>query len=366
MRKFFLSKVRNELGISLVQVLISMGILSGLFVAAMKLIKQQTQLGESSSYRFEALMVTDEIKSFLSDPASCRATLSGKSGIFDYVSEIRSFDPAFKETVQVYADTKLSSKPLGQKDLFLQQMTINGSAKAFNTEVGYTTLTLSFSDKLNGGNLFQTMFLLKVNLSDLGRINGCQATPGLHQEKSARTLKDPWQKISDSSDTKGTVDKTKKKKVDANLLGVAYTEGPVVLGKAPAMGQLNVEGGVLLMEFGNPTTKPCGPEQLGVLSYGGRDQRLYFCSQYGEWRPLNGDQTLFTTSKSFLLRTKSATPISETTPLEYAFCRLDKIEGDGGQCTTSAVNKNTLKSKWEHVAQHFRGRPVSCSFICYR
>lgn len=342
--------MRNQKGVSLVQVIISLGILSGLFVAAMKLMQQQTQLGESSSYRFEALMVTDEIKSILADASSCRATLGGKSAVFDDIEEIRAFDPAFKETVVSYAIAKKSQRPLGQKDLFLQQISLNGNLNGFSSEQGYTMVTLNFSDKLEGGKPFQTMFPVKGKVNPLGRIEGCQASPGIHQEKISRTLKDPWQKVKESKESSA-------------VLGVSYN-GKVVIGNVSAVTQLNVEGGLLLMEFGG--LKDCSEQTKGTMTYIGHKNRLYLCTDYGEWAPLNGDDKLYEAYKTFTLKTSSADPISEVTPDKYSFCRLDRIKGEGGQCTTSAVNKKERQNQWEYVAQHFRGRPIECSFICYR
>lgn len=342
--------MRNERGVSLVQVIISLGILSGLFVAAMKLMQQQTQLGESSSYRFEALIVTDEIKSILADPSSCRATLGGKSAVFDDVEEIRSFDPAFKETRVSYAISKKSQRPLGQKDLFLQQISLNGNLGGFPSEQGYTMVILDFSDQLEGGKPFQTMFPVKGNVNPLGRIEGCQASPGIHQEKISRTLKDPWIKVRESKESE-------------TIQGVFYN-GKVMIGKVSPTTQLNIEGGLLLMEFGG--LKECNEETLGTMTYIGHKGRLYLCTDYGEWAPLNGDEKLYEAYKTFTLKTSSTEPVSKVTPEKYSFCRLDKMKGEGGQCTTSVVNKKERKNQWEYVAQHFRGRPVECTFICYR
>ena len=341
--------MKYEKGFSLVQVIISLGLVSGLFVAGLKIFQNQTSLGKTSSFRFESLVIMDEIKSTLADSASCKATLSNLSSVFDEVREIKRYDPAKKKSDVVFGIHSVLPKALGQSNVYLIQINLNGELKGFANENGYTTVNLTFSEKAKGGEKFKGSFPIRVSTNELGRIIRCQARPGLHQEKSSRTIKDPWNKV--------------KEGATGDVTGVAYIEGPVNLGNAPEVGKLNVEGGVLLFDSFK------GEEECdvkGALTFDGARQNLFVCSDEGKWHKLHDNPAFLLGSKTFTLNSSASQPIVETTDEKFAFCRLEKMEGGGGQCSAGPINSNERFPQWELMVQHFRGSEVSCLFNCYR
>lgn len=341
----------RQKGFSLVQVIVSLGLVSGLFVVALKIFQNQTELGKSSSFHFESLVVMDEIKSILADPFSCSETLKNLSAIFDEVIEIKHIDPVSKNSDAVFAIHSAQPKALGQKNVFLQSMTLNGEKGGFSSSNGFTTLNFIFSEKPTGGESFKTSFPLRVGVNDLGRIIRCQARPGIHQENSARSLNDPWAKV--------------KNGAAGEISGIAVNDKKVVIGNISALGSLNVEGGLLL--YSRPEDIPnCSAELLGNMSFDSRRQVLQVCNHEGKWVGLHDDQVGFGAPQSFTYKSKNSSPVTESTNEAFAFCRLEKLQGDGGICSASPVNPQESLSQWEFMIQHFNGSELTCLFNCYK
>lgn len=339
----------NNRGFSLVQIIISLGILSGLFVAALKIIQNQTELGKSSSYRFESLLIMDEVKSVLSDPVSCLETLKGRSAIYDEIKTINSYDPRAKSSEVIYSTYAQDKKPLGQNNIYLRDIFLNGEVKGFTDENGYTSMVMIFSEKEAGGEEFKVMFPIRVTLNELGRITACQARPGIHQEKSSRTVNDPWGKV---------------KNENGDVTGVSFTQGPVTIGQIPGLAALNSQGGVLL--YGDKEPGECGPNQEGTLYFSAARQVLSLCRKDGTWHALHGVYSLGQYSKDYNLETSKNEPMVITTPENFHVCRLLRIDSPSGQCSTTPVNRVASKPQWELLGQNYRDGKTKCTFRCFR
>lgn len=338
----------NNRGFSLVQVIISLGLLSGLFVAALKIIENQTELGKSSSYRFESLVIMDEVKSILSDATSCRESLKNLSAIFDEVQSIKSFDPRTKKSELAYAPYSVEAKAHGQNNLYIQSMVLNGEIRGFSNESGYTSMVMTFSDKEKGGDLFKAVFPIKVVLNELGRIVDCQSRPGIHQEKSSRTMSDPWTKVKDDN---------------GQVLGVSFTGGPVTIGQIPSLASLNAEGGILI--YDTSELGECNESNAGTLAFNSNRQILSICLNNGSWHALHSVDNLAKVKKTFSVETTENTPSVTTTNEGFNVCALVKTESDAGQCSAAPVNRVAAKPQWELLAQNYRGRKTICSFLCF-
>jgi hypothetical protein len=339
----------NNRGFSLVQIIISLGLLSGLFVAALKIVQNQTELGKSSSYRFESLVIMDEVKSILSDPASCRESLKNLSGIFDEVATIKSYDPRDKKSEEAYSIHRVNNKVLGQNNLYLQSMVLNGEINGFSNDNGFTTLVMTFSDKERGGDTVKTVFPIKVVLNELGRIVDCQARPGIHQEKSSRTLNDPWNKVKDEN---------------GKVLGVSFNGNSVTIGQVAGLARLNAEGGILL--YDSDSLGECNAETAGSLSFQPAKQLLQLCRNDGTWHPLHGQNQLAQIKKDFSVATAKNEPKVITTEEGYLVCRLVSTQTEAGQCSAAPVNRVLAQPQWELLSQNYRGKSTSCAFQCFR
>ena len=70
-------KIKNQRGMSLVEILVSIGILGFVYLATSRLIQNQSTQNKTSEIKSEADNVLSEIRNILSDQKSCTATLGG-------------------------------------------------------------------------------------------------------------------------------------------------------------------------------------------------------------------------------------------------------------------------------------------------
>lgn len=349
MKKLGPSFKLNALGFSLVQVIISLGLMSGLFVVSFKLIQNQTRLGKSASFHFESLFVLDEIKSVLHEPESCSDSLQNKSSIYDNVERINRFNPFSRQGEPIFQTSDMTEFAYGQGDVLIDKIELLGETSGFLASSGYTVMRVFFREKGVAAEKFTGEFPIQVKTNELGRIISCQSQPGIHQARKSSSQKELWQIVTN-------------KETGKNQYGISYFQGPVVIGELENKGDLNVSDGLLL----DTKNLKCNRDHSGVLSFDSKNDVLQWCNKDGVLVNLLGNKAHISSEERFSLENDSAQVKVVTTKEKYLFCRLDKYKLEAGECWARPTSDGVGGSEWELVAQHYRGQSVKCEFKCYK
>lgn len=338
-------------GFSIVQVLVSIGLLGIIAISGIKIFETQTKLGKSSSFLFESLIVLDEVKSLLSDGASCRHSLKGKSTFYDDLEVLYRFDPKTNmEQVEfeVFNKDKGRVQLYGQNEVRIGSISIHGDQSGFGNEKDYIILRLNFQES-GGGETFKGEFPLRVSVNELGRIEACKAQPGLHSGGISRVGKSPWlhiQKLSGDDD---------KKKI--------FYEDKVNIGKVETKGLLNVEGGVLVVL--DEILQGCTSENEGELVFEKKRDSLFWCDG-SFWSNISYEKKSEVRPTRFVLQGKGSQLKSKKLESTFSYCALEKIRGNRGECRAQFVNKSAAKNHWELLLKGAPGVAIDCSFLCYQ
>jgi hypothetical protein len=334
--------LKSQLGVSIVQVILSLGLLSGILVAAIKIASNQTKLGKSSSFYFESLDVLDQIKSNFHEPKSCLLSLKSKSATYSKVDTILRFNPQKKDGDIIF---EKGQKSLGQSNVSILEIELIGDRPGFAETNGFTTLRVKFLGK--NREEFSAEFPLRVQLDTFDRIIGCQSSPGIYQGSSGVISSDIWLPTKQEISQKD---------------GIYSLVRPYKIGRVPAKGALNIHGGLLIGD----ERSVCSQDKVGTLRFSKKDQKLYLCSDEGVWKSLNRSEKALKEKKSYVVKAGSAKINTFQTPKTFKLCRVSSFKYQAGQCWARPVSAGKIETKWDLVSQFFRGDQLKCNFDCYR
>ncbi len=346
MRNFFLRHMNNRKGFSIVQVIISMGLLSGLIVVGFKMIESQTRVGKSSSFYFESLHIVDEIKSILSNKKACALSLENKSAYFESIQNIFSVDNDSVAEVE-YRVHKDGIPRYGQSNLIIEKMELNGNSPELGTEKGITILKIFFSENSLNSDLFSFEIPVHIKVSEMGRIESCFTLSGIDGGASSNSDSSLW--------VKKTRD-DQRKVLSAN-------SSSVIIGKQRRNNSsaLSISGG---LKVGDSET--CDEERSGLLKFSKKDHAYSWCNEQGQWESLSKSSPLINEFKEFNISHNQSDVKTVVTENDFRFCQVHETNYNSGVCWVRPIKTNELISRWELVSQYLRGDQVKCSFRCFR
>ena len=333
---------RNIGGFSLIQVLISALLFTSLSVITFKIRKQQIELGKSSSYAFESLIIIDKMKTLLSYPNSCATILIGKKPEYSEVKRLIYKDEIAKEGKVFYEESSLNGNVYGSNDVFIRSMFIEGDDGLFSVENGYTLFKVRFEDITSSTERFKTFtFPIHIEVDQNGAISSCFALEGLGSINTSNSI-GKWHEES------------------SQLINIETRS--VNVGQIEKKGELNIKGS---MRLGSKYTK-CDKSQYGSIRYG-NTQGLLFCNQRELWEKVHQGKSFKLTKEPFSVESKSVSEeTSKVTQAEYAFCQVEKSYFTGGRCYALPVEDHAYKSRWKLAADLSNGTEIKCDFSCYK
>ena len=174
-------QLKNVKGASMVQVLVASGLFAAVFLGMINLMREQAQTSQSSSREFEMVYVTDEIKSLLSNPSICKASLKGLSPHSDKLNLLLK-PLGDGEYLEVYPTTQNNSQATyGQKNLKILSYELSDKNPEVHTEAGTTEFIITYATLNETPIKQQRRLRLYISLDKSGTISNCQTTAGLTQ-----------------------------------------------------------------------------------------------------------------------------------------------------------------------------------------
>ena len=339
-------KISNQKGVSIVQVIISLGILSGILIAALKIVKDQTQIGKSSSAEFEITYLMDELRSHFSQNENCLATFKGKNGSYNDIKAVRVYEDG--KPIRIFEVFDIAKKRYGQDNLKITNMYLEEDKQEFNTQQGRTKFYIEFQKigGFTGKKEVLRSLNLHITVNELNQILDCFTLGSFLNEKKAKAI-NPWVKIPMSE-------------------SIGYSGGAIILGNGVAESGMTVDGSAFIEGNDNDL---CLIEKVGAIRYNRSKNLLQLCNSVNGrhlWIPLHSSEKITFKTSEFEVKNSTRRPKIFKTPDVFNFCELEKLNFDAGQCSTKPVNGNLEQTQWEVIATHFRGRPVTCKVKCYR
>ncbi len=348
MSKFFDHRLKNSQGFSIVQVIISMGLLTGLIVAGFKMIESQTRVGKSSSFYFESLHMVDEIKTILSQKKACALTLENKSAYFESIQNIFSADSNSNGEVEYRVQKE--GKPLyGQMNLLIEKMELNGNSPQLGTDQGLTILKIFFTEQGMNPERFSFEIPIHVQVNEMGRIESCFTLAGIDGGASSSANSMAWRK------------KAQDQNIEEKVLRANGSQVMIGSDKKISSAALAIEGGIKVGHSGQ-----CDENSIGLLSYSSKDGRYSWCNEEGSWESLDKKSALISEYQDFSVAHNNREVKTIITQENFRFCEVQEFNFEAGVCWVRPIKADTLMGRWELISQYLRGDQVKCSFRCFR
>lgn len=319
------------------QLMIVAGMISGIFVVSLKIMKNQNQIGKSSSEEFEIIYLFDDIRNSMADPAVCKSTLAN----------VTPFESSDLEGIKSDSDTaefsyeifKNSGKKYGQKNIKIKSIDYLVGDQEGSVEDGEAFLRVAFekSKSALGSKVVEKRMKIHLLISDSGKISSCFSLAGVNfkADEGGSNLSQ-WYSVSG----------TENIYTNAEKLQIGSSKS----WKGPGVG---LSGKLRILS----ERKPCNSERVGTLKFE-REVGLHVCKRKGwhkVWSPREAVMT-----KDFTLTSSSRDKI-ETTRKPYHFCTIKDVQLYGARCIIKKLSGNL----WKLSLLYDRGGESKCSFRCF-
>ncbi|MCP4911932.1 MAG: hypothetical protein GY909_02345 [Oligoflexia bacterium] len=335
MKKLLLSRK----GFSLVQVIVAMGLLSGIMVSAFKILQQQVKVGQNSFEDFEAIYIVDEMNTILSNPRNCGLNLKDKFSLEDSLDEFKEYQGDSKATLYAVG----SGQSLEKAGLVLEEILIDGNGEEFIPQLGQTLLKLKFRKKDSVKEKFEKAIPIHIVENNSGKIESCFSLGGI-SEMSIGSYKSPWEPGENR-----TIFATGKK-MKFNRERAEYPEDIIV------------DKGIIVRMSG---ILSCQASKEGTFYYD-EDNNLFKVCSNGAWKNFNPQEIGKMQKKDFSFTSNSQGIRLFKIPEAWKQCSLKEYKGTGGECSVSTSDQISDMRAWEATLLKSRGRSISCSFTCIK
>lgn len=345
-------------GFSIIQVIISMGLLMGLIVAGFKIIQSQTEIGKSSSFYFESLHIVDEVKTILSHKKSCALSLGYKSPYFASIEKIISSDTGGLSKVE-YQVQRNGSPRYGHDKLLVEKMELSGNSSELGVDHGLTLLKIIFVESGHRPEHFSFEIPVHVKVNDMGRIDSCFTLKGINGRETPNIKSMAWQR-KEATKQEGAGPLYEQKIIHANASSVLIGDKNIAKNIKPNIA-LYINGG-LKIGYENE----CDHERIGLIRYFKEQHGLSWCNEQGHWEELSREVPLVTEYKDFNVSHHSREVLTKLTNRSFRFCQVHRANFNAGICWVRPIKIGMELVRWELVSQYLRGDQVQCGFRCFR
>ncbi|OUR94135.1 hypothetical protein A9Q84_17650 [Halobacteriovorax marinus] len=332
----------NDKGFSLIQVLISSGMLGAAAVVGIKMMTMQAKMAESSNQRYEMAYIYEEIWRTLQNPESCEATLAGKS-ITDWQTKgLNSISTVYyksknRRVLKTYKTFNSGFTFYGVGNLKIENYHLSRDE---NSDIPQMHLRVDFNkgkDTIGAKVVSKTIPLVFSTLD--GKIQDCNALP--------------------LSDVAVDDEETTLKKSETNnlLLRLNTVIGEDTEPHVP----LTISGTLSLVEN---NTLECNNKTKGVIRFNGQLQTYELCNGVAPWKTWGKDKLDW---GKYIRIIVSPSRKSQTQVGSFRFCTLGGVENiSPASCKLVKNNVDfTKKIDWVLEKSRVKNTSGSCNFLCF-
>ena len=332
----------NDKGFSLVQVLISSGLLGAAAVVGIKMMNNQQKVAESTNQKYEMAYIHEEIWRSLQNPITCERTLKGKSIASWNNGELKSINIPFKD---------------GKFDNYIKIYKTYDSGFEF-----YGIRNLKIDNYYLSESDIDSTVNLQIEFNRGKNIVGSQ--------KIKKSIPISYTLVGNIIDTCNSLALTDDKRdedelEDKEIKGALSNKGNVTISLDSSIGT-NKEPESTLDVFGNLsiTTKeqlPCKKDLEGSIRFNKTSNAYEFCTGSGDWKiwgknridwQRSTNRVVLAGNKNFIGRFRYCS-LSAISNAEIDHCKLDKESFDLKTKIDWFVSKSNNKSNG------------SCTFTCF-
>jgi len=332
----------NDKGFSLIQVLISSGMLGAAAVVGIKMMTMQAKMAESTNQKYEMSYIHEEIWRSLQNPESCEATFAGKSLSEWKTKGINSISTVYfksnnKRILKIFKTFNTGFVFYGVGNLKIRDYSLERDNNTLSPQMN---LTVSFDKGKDsvGGKIVGKKIPLAFSTLD-GKIQSCNALP----------LKDI------STDEEG---KNSLNSVAQNLkLRLNTTIGENEEAHVP----LSIFGTLSLLEN---NMLECEATTRGAIRFNSLSQSFELCNGIPPWKTWGKNKLDW----SRYVRVIVAPDQKENTSVgNFRFCALGGVENIAPKfCKLMGQNTDfSSKRDWKIEKIRTVNSTGSCSFLCF-
>lgn len=316
------------------------GMMSGIFVVSLKIMKNQNQMGKSSSQEFEIIYLFDDIRNQLSNRKICLKTL--KDGDVDVDSSFELDGIASNQEKKKFSVQTFSSSGLfyGQNNIKIDSIRYEVGDEASRSSDGESFIRIDFQKTKSalGKTIVSKRLKIHLELDSKGKLQSCFALGGVNFNASSDDAPESkWKNISGSQDIY----------TDVEQVRINTNRG--------SKGASLVLGGKLLL--GHDDDK-CVDEKLGSLRLEGL--QLELCTKEKRWKPLWWPLKQVLTKEFKLVTKKDNHTLVTKEPFSY--CSLSNVELYGARCNIERQDGNL----WKLSLLYDRGNNSECLIKCFK
>lgn len=329
-------------GASMVQVLVAAGLFAAVFLGTVNLMREQAKTSQSSSREFEMVYVTDEIKSLLSNPEVCRATLQGRNPHSDQLETLKR--PLNEnELLELYPTIQSDPEALyGQNNLKIMGYQISDEESEVDVEAGTTEFIITYATPEQTVINQKRRLRLYIGLNEEGLITSCQTTPGLSQTGPQE----------DSQQGLWTPSVAREGHYASTTLRLGLSEEQALKTEPMSAGLDQSSGILLLSEHGQ---RKCTKLLEGSLRFHAPSRQIQICTHEQAWKKVPTYNFNPLEAKFFSTSSQSKAPLDIG---NRNFCTLMRADVSSGQCSLS----QKLNNNWQ---LHAIGQNTKCQALCY-
>lgn len=330
--------MKRNAGFSLVQLMIVAGMLSGIFVVSLKIMKNQNQMGKSSSEEFEIIYLFDDIRNQLADRKVCFKTL--KNINLEVPTELEGIASLKDDQAYSVQTFSASGAYYGQNNIKIESIRYEVGDQESSIDDGEAFLVINFNKSKSalGNTVVSKKLKVHLEFDKTKKLQSCFALGGVNiRFQNEDKKEEKWKNISGSQNIYTDVDQvrinTKKGSQNTSLV----LKGRLLLGH---------------------DEEKCTQEKLGTLRL--ENLQLEFCNKAKDWRPIWWPLKQVV-KKEYTLETKKRDQVIKTTS-SFQFCSLIKTELYGARCNVKRLDGNL----WELSLLYDRGPNSKCVIKCYK
>ncbi len=330
--------LNSDRGFSLVQVLISSGLLGAAALVGIKMMATQERMARNTNQKYEIAYIHEEIWRNLQDPSSCEATFANltlteiSDGAIKYISKKYSLNNENRNT-SLYRTYSNSRRLYGAKNLKIQS---------------YTAISREGSSE----PIFDFFITFDKGEDSLGSKTIAKGIPIVFSTRNSKIVNCNALPISAGND-EGTQAKDPTKLKLVKHLGV---------NTAP------LEEATLAIEstisFDTQSELPeCKSENRGMIRYDDTNENLLLCTGNSSWKSWGANNLDWSRPTRVVAKTSKT---SAQIIGEYKLCVLGAVEGSNhNQCHLSSSKTDLIELvTWELKASI--NDLGSCTFLCFK